>query len=225
MAEQQVIEYPTYSEPQIIEQSTCLESHIDTSPVTTDDDSYTGDGSPGACTEGHCGADICTPEHIPGHLGAQMHPEITTEKIVCKIPVRPKRKIDTSICPAVRAEITRLTRIFDKWVPPDTKISERNKINMNDTQLQAVLYARERHVTPVQIAGVLGISVYRVHHIIKHAKTIRKRQQAGARRQSSLNNFSGSPPDAPAQLDRSTEEPLVLHIQKKLVIKDISPRI
>jgi DNA-binding CsgD family transcriptional regulator len=141
------------------------------------------------------------------------------EKIVYK-RLRPSgRKVDTSIKPSVRGEINKLTRIFTGWTSPDTSISDRNKIELTPTQLEAVLWARERHVTPVQIADVLGISVYRVHKIVHHAKTIRKRQLAESKKLSSLGGYSGSTPEGHIE-----EESLVAHIQKSLVITDTSPR-
>jgi len=190
------------TESQVTELPVCLETQA-------------GDASPAITAEPVDIQSPVPPEGVPGQ----------PDTIVCKVPARVKRKIDTSIRPAVRVEIVRLTRVFNGWAPPDTKLSDRNKIDMNDTQLQAILYAREQHVTPVQIADVLGVSVYRVHHIIQHAKTVRKRQKDAARKQSSLNNYGSTADGSPAPLSKSTEEPLVSHIQKKLVIDDTSPRI
>ncbi len=152
------------------------------------------------------------------------------ERIVYKRLTQSNRKIDTSIHPAIRVEITRLTRIFMGWIPPDTRLSERNKVELTDTQLQAVLYAREKHVTPVQIAGVLGISVYRVHHVLKHAKTMRKRRIMESKRIAPLNGYvtvnppQGQPIVIHAEPILPSSEPLAAHIQKRLLVEDISPR-
>ncbi len=152
------------------------------------------------------------------------------ERIVYKRLTQSSRKVDTSIHPAIRVEISRLTRVFMGWIAPDTRLSERNKVELTDTQLQAVLYAREKHVTPVQIANVLGVSVYRVHHILQHAKTMRKRRLVESRKIAPLNGYvaadppCGQPVGTTAKPPSPSSDPLATHIQKRLLVEDISPR-
>ncbi len=129
-----------------------------------------------------------------------------------------KKKVDTSIKPDIRGEIKRLTRIFTDWAPESLSLSERNKLLLTDPQLAAVLFAREQHVTPVQIADVLGVNVYRVHQILKHARTTRDEYIAQRKKMAALSAYADND-------EGEGDSPLIEHVKQKLSISDTSPRI
>jgi hypothetical protein len=65
-------------------------------------------------------------------------------------------------------------RIFRQWRTSFASTSERNKATLPEELVSVIYDARNSRVTPKQLEAATGISVYKIHKIIHHAKTVRK---------------------------------------------------